>query len=279
MMNPLILKQQLQQFLIEDLGYGDPTTQLFSNQVQTGTFIAKQAGTICGQTLPQQVYDLLGTATYTPLVAEGQTVSAGTAIGTVQGQTATLLTGERLILNLMQRLSGITTATKAAVQTLADPKIKIVDTRKTMPGLRLLDKYAVTVGGGHNHRLGLDHGMMLKDNHIAAAGGVRAAIQQAQRLVGPMTRIEIEVETLDQLEEAVAAQADVIMIDNQTPLTLRTWLKYVPDHILTEASGGITLATLPDYRHSGVDFISLGYLTNAVMPLDISFDLKGVTKS
>lgn len=278
-LNPIYLKQQLQRFLTEDLGFGDPTAELYPEQNQTGYFIAKQPGLICGQVLPQQVYDLLGSATYTPLVADGQPVKAGMKIGTVQGATATLLTGERTILNLMQRLSGIATATHTAVTTLADPTIKITDTRKTMPGLRMLDKYAVTVGGGYNHRLGLDHGIMLKDNHIAAAGGVKEAIQRAKRLAGPMTRIEIEVETKAQLQAAVLAEADVIMLDNQTPETLKSWRLFIPEHILTEASGGITLATLPQYKNSGVDFISLGYLTNAVMPLDISFDLDGVIKS
>ncbi|GAF38363.1 nicotinate-nucleotide pyrophosphorylase [Agrilactobacillus composti DSM 18527 = JCM 14202] len=278
-MNPLQVKQALTGFLNEDLGFGDLSTALLPQQTIQGDFIAKEAGIICGQTLPQQVYDLLGSAHYEALIPEGQAVVPGDHIGRVQGDTATLLSGERVILNLMQRQSGIATATAQAVATLKDPTIKIVDTRKTMPGLRLFDKYAVTVGGGVNHRLGLDHGVMLKDNHIAAAGSITAAVAAVKQQAGPMLRIEVEVETKAQVQEAVAAKADVIMFDNQTPETVAQWQKLVPETIYTEASGGIYLANLATYRGCGVNFISLGYLTNAALPLDISFILKGAVKA
>ncbi|MFD1484475.1 carboxylating nicotinate-nucleotide diphosphorylase [Lacticaseibacillus baoqingensis] len=278
-MNPVLTRQQLAAFLQEDLGFGDLSAQCLPDTSVSGQMVAKADGVVAGQALPQVVYDLLGQAQYQPLVADGTAVTAGTAIGAVSGASRTILSGERVCLNLMQRMSGIATATALAIRTLADQTIKIVDTRKTMPGLRVFDKYAVTVGGGVNHRLGLDHGIMLKDNHIAAAGGVAQAIAQAKRLAGPMMRIEIETETQAQVQAAVAAGADAIMFDNQTPATIRQWQQLVPPTILTEASGGITLANLADYAGCGVNFISLGYLTNAVQPLDISFVLKGAVKS
>ncbi|MCI1986866.1 MAG: carboxylating nicotinate-nucleotide diphosphorylase [Lactobacillus sp.] len=278
-MNPVLLRQKLSEFLTEDLGFGDLSAQCLPTTTVSGQLVAKSAGVVAGQAIPPVIYSLLGDADYQPLVADGTAVTAGTAIGRVTGESRTILAGERVSLNLMQRLSGIATATAQAIATLGDDTIQIVDTRKTMPGLRLFDKYAVTVGGGQNHRLGLDHGIMLKDNHIAAAGGVAQAITQAKRLAGPMMRIEIETETQAQVRAAVAAGADVIMFDNQTPATIRHWQQLVPAHILTEASGGITLANLASYAGCGVTFISLGYLTNAVAPLDISFVLEGAVKA
>lgn len=278
-MNPVITKQTIERFLIEDLGFGDPSTQMFATQKIKGQFVAKQTGLLCGQTIPQQVYDCLGAATYTPSLAEGSPVLPGTVIGTVVGDAGVLLAGERTILNLMQHMSGIATTTQTAVQTLADPEIKIADTRKTTPGLRIFDKYAVTVGGGYNHRLGLDHGIMLKDNHIAAAGSLTAAVTKARQYAGPMMQIEVEVETKAQVLEAVAAKADIIMLDNQKPEIIKTWCRLIPPSIITEASGGITLANLATYRHCAATFISLGFLTNAVQPLDLSFYLEGVIKA
>ncbi|WP_261807099.1 carboxylating nicotinate-nucleotide diphosphorylase [Lapidilactobacillus luobeiensis] len=272
-MNPVQVERHLRDFLEEDLGFGDVSGSFWGQNQVSGFLIAKQAGIVCGQMLPQQVFDLLGAeqqAAYHPLVAEGTLVGAGTKLGQVSGGAATILAGERVILNLLQRMSGIATATQAAVQALNDPLIRIADTRKTLPGLRIFDKYAVTVGGGVNHRMGLDHGLMLKDNHLAAAGGVAAAVRQAKTQAGPLLRVEVEVETIAELRAAIAAAADVIMFDNQTPSTARQWAQLVPATILTEVSGGVTLADLPDYRGCGVDFISLGYLTNDVRPVDIS---------
>lgn len=280
-MNPVQVEQRLREFLDEDLGFGDVSGQFWGSQQVSGYLVAKQAGVICGQDLPQRIFDLLGrkTATYQQLVPEGAAVVPGTRIGQVHGAAATILAGERVSLNLLQRMSGIATATRAAVSALGDDQIRIADTRKTMPGLRIFDKYAVTVGGGVNHRLGLDQGVMLKDNHLAAAGGVAAAIAQAQAVAGPLLRVEVEVETMTELQAAIAAGADVIMFDNQTPMTARKWAQLVPAGILTEVSGGVTLANLADYRGAGVDFISLGYLTNDVRPVDISCVFTEAVKS
>lgn len=275
-MNPLLLRQRLQSFLMEDVGTGDLSSQWIYPSVDAavGYFLAKQDGMICGQTIAQAAYDLLGHAVYEPLIGEGQKVTAGTRIGRASGEVRTLLTAERVILNLIQRMSGIATQTSEAVRLLADPTIKITDTRKTVPGLRLFDKYAVTVGGGHNHRIGLYDGVMLKDNHIAASGGITAAVRTIRTHLGPMVKIEVETETEAEVREAVAAGADVIMFDNQAPATIRSWRRLVPAAIATEASGGITRRSLPYYTGCGVDYLSLGYLTNAAIPLDISFDLE-----
>lgn len=222
MVNHILLVEKLTEFLNEDINFDDVSMRYLagSNQI-AGSFIAKQAGVVCGQTIPQAAYDLLGDATYTPIVADGELVVAGTVIGKVEGRAATLLTGERVILNLMQRMSGIASKTAEVIRKLDDPTIKITDTRKTAPGLRLFDKYAVAVGGGVNHRFDLTGGVMLKDNHIALAGGVTQAVKSVQRAVGPLTPIEVEVETETELREAISAKADVIMFDNQTPQTIK----------------------------------------------------------
>jgi nicotinate-nucleotide pyrophosphorylase (carboxylating) len=275
---PLSFKQvapALQSFLNEDLGRGDLTAPLLTGRHGTGVYLAKTSGVIAGLQLPAFLYRLLDAdVDYRPLIKEGQVVEAGTPIAEVHGDLAVLLAVERLSLNLMQRLSGIATATKLAVDTLADARIQILDTRKTAPGLRVFDKYAVRVGGGVNHRLGLDDMAMLKDNHWAAIGDLDAAIQLLRRGNGPTKMIEVECESRTQVEQAVMAQADIIMFDNQTPETVKAWQQLIPAGIKTEVSGGIELSNLHDYAGCGADFLSLGYLTNRVVNLDISFNQK-----
>lgn len=279
MLNQLLLCKKLSEFLEEDLEKGDMSAQFLGGQHVTGFLIAKQTGVISGQQIPQTAYDLLGGAKYAPLVAEGAMVERGSRIGKVSGDAATILSAERVVLNLMQRMSGISTAAKKAIETLGDPTIKITDTRKTVPGLRMFDKYAVTVGGGTNHRFGLTGGVMLKDNHIALMGGVKDAVRAIQARRGPLSPIEVEVESLSELKEAIAAKADVIMFDNQDPKTVSEWAKITPDDVITEVSGGITSANIASYRNCGADFISLGYLTNDVTPIDISFLVEGTYKA
>ncbi len=279
MLNPVLIKDQLKTFLNEDLGFEDVSTQFLpADQSLTGQFIVKQPGVLCGQDLPQLVYDLLGTAVYHPLVADGKQVSTGDVIGQVSGTAATLLSGERVILNLMQRMSGISTQTAEFVTLLNDSRIKITDTRKTIPGLRVFDKYAVSVGGGVNHRFDLTNAVMLKDNHIALAGGVTAALTAVKKQVGPLTPIEVEVETEEELNEAIQGGANVIMFDNQSPETVKSWRKRVPAAIKVEASGGISRQSIASFRGCGADFISVGQLTNNATPLDISFLVAGAVK-
>ncbi|WEV71127.1 carboxylating nicotinate-nucleotide diphosphorylase [Lactobacillus sp. ESL0785] len=278
-MNNLLLREKLITFLKEDLEKGDYSTQFLTNKKISGHFVAKQDGVICGQQVPQVAYNLLGQAQYEPLVADGTVIKKGMQIGKVTGDAAVILSAERVVLNLIQRMSGIATMTHMAIQTLNDATIRITDTRKTAPGLRMFDKYAVKIGGGVNHRFGLTGGAMLKDNHLALMGGVKKALTTLQSVQGPLTPIEVEVESLAELQEAIAVKPTTIMFDNQLPATIKEWSELVPDEIVTEASGGITMANLASYRGCGVDYLSMGCLTNDVTPVDISFLVQGVYKS
>lgn len=273
-MNQIQVKTALQAFLNEDIGRGDASSEsIFApEKISQGRFLLKDDGIVCGLWLAPIIYELLGAeVTFSSLVAEGSYQKKGTCLAEVTGPVITLLTAERLILNLWQRMGGIATAVKIAVDTLHDASIRICDTRKTAPGLRLFDKYAVVQGGAYNHRKGLDDGIMLKDNHIAYAGGITEAITKARNANGHMIKIEVEIETLAQFKEAVAAKADVIMLDNRTPEEIREYLQY-NEGIITEASGGISLDNLAQYSGCGVDYLSLGYLTHSVKALDISFN-------
>jgi len=178
-----------------------------------------------------------------------------------------------VILNILQHLSGIATATREAVINLDDPSIKITDTRKTIPGMRMFQKYAVTCGGGFNHRFRLDDAVMIKDNHIRAAGGISKAVKKVRGKLGHMVKIEAETESREQVLEAVEAGVDVIMLDNCSPKKVKELRKLIPDSIIVEISGGITPANISGYKHSGADVISLGWLTHSVDALDISFNL------
>ncbi len=276
-MDRLKLKKELQSFLLEDIGHGDITSQaIFPMDEQgEGVFVAKQTGTIAGLDIIREAYQMLDPSMQITLkCADGDTVTKGQVIAEVQGYVALLLTGERVILNLLQRMSGIATMTKSAVLALNDDRITICDTRKTTPGLRMLEKYAVTVGGGKNHRMGLYDGVMIKDNHIAFSGSITKAVQSVREQTGHMVQIEVETETKEEVLEAVAAGADIIMFDNCPPDLVKAFSTYVPDHIITEASGGIELDNLSAYAGTNVDYISLGFLTHSVQALDISMNVK-----
>ncbi|MCH4168575.1 MAG: carboxylating nicotinate-nucleotide diphosphorylase [Streptococcaceae bacterium] len=273
----LVASKQIESFLIEDIGTGDLSTELiFNNESESrGYFMAKDDGVIAGLAVPDQVYQLLNhKVSFRPFYKDGDFVKAGDIIGEATGPIHALLTGERVILNLMQRMSGIATQTSEAIKLLDDPLIRICDTRKTAPGLRFFDKLAVRIGGGYNHRMGLYDGVMLKDNHIAFAGGIEAAVAQARNKLGHTIKVEVEVETKAQLIEALKAEVDIIMFDNRSPEEVKLWVKQVPSSIITEVSGGITLEHLERYRHTGVDYISIGALTHSVKAFDISFNSK-----
>ncbi|CAG9295439.1 carboxylating nicotinate-nucleotide diphosphorylase [Celerinatantimonas diazotrophica] len=269
------LRTLLSQFFQEDIGFGDLSAEaIFANEQASGSIVAKQPGVFCGSSLITQGYKLLNEQiNITTLVNDGEVLNQGSVIAKIEGPVREILTGERVILNLIQRLSGIASATAQAVTILDDPNIRICDTRKTTPGLRMLEKYAFKMGGGHNHRFGLDDGVMIKDNHIAACGSIANAMARVRKAVGHMVKIEVEIETRQQLEQAIAAKADVIMFDNCSAATVREFRALTPANIITEASGGITLENLAEFRHSGVDVISLGCLTHSVKALDISLDL------
>ncbi|GLC90589.1 carboxylating nicotinate-nucleotide diphosphorylase [Lysinibacillus piscis] len=279
-MNIIKLEEMLKQFFNEDIGDGDlSSTFLFSTEQQGAfSFYAKEDGIFCGAPVIEHGFRLLDSSmTITMNKQDGDIVQRGETIAHIQGSLQKLLMGERVILNLIQRMSAIATATHQAVNETVGTQAKVCDTRKTMPGLRMLDKYAVRIGGGFNHRNGLYDAIMLKDNHIAFAGSITKAVQAARAKIGHTVKIEVEIETKAQLEEAIAAGADVIMFDNRTPDEIREWLPLVPKHIATEASGGITLENLSAYAQSGIQWISLGALTHSVKAFDISalVQLKG----
>lgn len=272
-MNPIQLNKQLEQFLLEDIGTNDLTaTAIFPiGEVGEAFFLAKATGIVSGVTMIQATYQLLDPTIHVVLHKEdGDHVAPGEAIAKVIGPIQVILTGERVVLNLLQHMSGIATLTYDAVQRLQNTDTKVCDTRKTTPGLRMFEKYAVTCGGGFNHRFGLYDGVMIKDNHIAFCGSLEKAVEQVRRKLGPMVKIEVETESKDQVIAAIKAQCDIIMFDNQTPDTVAEWNELVPHTITTEASGNITLETIANYRYCGVDFISLGCLTHSVHALDIS---------
>lgn len=276
-MNQLKLKKMLESFLLEDIGDNDLTSNsIFPIEQQgKGIFISKEDGIIAGLEIIQAAYHLLDPQIEVKLhFADGDRVNQGDTIAEAFGPVRPILTGERVILNLLQRMSGIATLTKTCVETLNDPSIQICDTRKTTPGLRMLEKYAVTVGGGKNHRNGLYDGVMIKDNHISYCGSITKAVERVRESVGHMVKIEVETETRDEVLEAVEANADVIMFDNRKPEEVREFAKLVPPQIITEASGGINLSNLASYANTGVRYISLGALTHSVIALDISLQVK-----
>lgn len=274
-MNRLKVEEALKHFLIEDIGDRDVSTVLF-RETDVGEAIVrfKENGVIAGLHCFKWGYGILDEGVEVELLkSDGDYVTSGEAIVRLTGSVASLLSGERVLLNLVQRMSAIATLTSRCVETLGSSRTRIVDTRKTTPGLRMFEKYAVRTGGGFNHRIGLYDAVMLKDNHIAAAGSITQAVEKVRASLGHMVMIEVEVETEQQLHEAIAAQPHVIMFDNQTPETMTLWAKLVPSSIRTEASGGIDLDKLAAYRHTGVDVISIGALTHSVSNIDISMNL------
>ena len=260
----------------EDIGIGDITTEATvpSTQAGIGTLLAKSGGSVAGLPVAERVFAKLDeTLAFRALVADGAAVKAGTPIAEVQGSAKTILIGERTALNFLQRLSGIATLTAQFVEAVAGYDTKIVDTRKTAAGWRAVQKYAVRVGGGQNHRFGLYDGVLIKDNHIVAAGGIGNAVQRARQVVPHTAKIEVEVETLDQVDAALEAGADILLLDNMPPSLMKAVVQEVGDRAVTEASGGITLDKVKTVAAAGVDLISVGALTHSAMPMDISLTL------
>jgi nicotinate-nucleotide pyrophosphorylase (carboxylating) len=272
---------QIGEFLAEDLGRGDVTTQATvpEDARGVGRFLAKEDLVVCGIEIAEAVFMHLDAESpeLEPIFNDGDEVKTGTVFATQKGFADVLLAGERTALNLIQRLSGIATLTRQYVRAIEGTSASIVDTRKTTPGLRLLEKYAVTVGGAKNHRLGLDDGVLIKDNHIALAGGVKEAVGMAKQKIGHLHKIEVEITNWAQLREAVLAGADIIMIDNQTPdeaAKLVEMSRNMNPGVLIEASGGMNLDTVRSYAEAGVDLISVGKLTHSARAVDISFKIQ-----
>ncbi|MGF2617236.1 carboxylating nicotinate-nucleotide diphosphorylase [Rossellomorea vietnamensis] len=272
-MNKLKLKSMLEQFYLEDLGDGDLSSQaLFTHENQSKFhFIAKEPGVFCGREVILAGFKVMNPDILVNIYSEdGEEVEAGTVIAEAFGPSADLLQAERVILNLVQRMSGIATQTARVVELVKDYPVRICDTRKTTPGLRMLEKYAVRCGGGFNHRSGLYDAVMLKDNHISFKGSISSAVKEVKSKLGHTVKVEVEIETRQGLHEAVESGADIIMFDNRTPEEISEWLGDVPPHIITEASGGIGVENVVDYAKTGVHYISLGFLTHSVTGLDIS---------
>ncbi|MFY9120292.1 MAG: carboxylating nicotinate-nucleotide diphosphorylase [Syntrophomonadaceae bacterium] len=271
------IRDLIRRALQEDIGHQDITTENLVDveQRSRGIFLAKSAGIVAGIQVAQQVFRCLDEdIQFTVVKDDGAEINRGDILAIIEGSTRTLLMGERVALNFLQRLSGIATRTHHMVDLIRYEKAEIVDTRKTTPGLRYLEKYAVSVGGARNHRFGLYDGAMIKDNHIKAAGGIQKAVSTLRTRIPHTIKIEVEVENLGQLQEALEARADIILLDNMDIDTLRQAVELTAGQALLEASGGITEDTLVEVARTGVDFISIGALTHSASSLDISFNLE-----
>lgn len=263
----------IERALAEDIGTGDITTRTVvpEHTTVTGQFVAKQSGVICGLPVVQTVFSTLDASIRVELVLhDGDTVEKGGTIATISGPAAPILSGERVALNFLQRLSGIATRTASLVALTAGTKAVVCDTRKTTPGLRVLEKYAVRTGGGCNHRMNLADGILIKDNHIRAAGGIAPAVRAAKTHAPKTLKIEVEVENLRGVGEALEAGADIIMLDNMDLEEMAEAVRMINGRALVEASGNMDSKNLRDVAQCGVDMISLGALTHSVEALDIS---------
>lgn len=272
MLNFLIVDDIIKNALKEDSPYGDVTVSSIVSPTERAEvdLIAKEEGIICGLDIFKRVFEILGEVEVNMFVKDGYLVKNTMVIGKVTGNAGNILVGERIALNLLQRMSGIATLTNKYVKKLEGFNTQILDTRKTTPNLRVLEKYAVKIGGGVNHRFSLSDGILIKDNHIGYAGGIKEAIKLAKKNSSFVRKIEVETETEEQVLEALEAGADIIMLDNMSPDLARDMVKLINGRALTECSGNITLDTVADYGKTGVDYISSGELTHSVKSFDIS---------
>lgn len=269
----LIMDRLIKQALEEDIGNEDVTTNSVMPEYKRGRvkLICKQDGVICGLNVFERVFKLLDEHTIIEIfVKDGDEVKKGQRIAMVSGDIRVLLSGERVALNFLQRMSGIATYTKSVTKLLEGCKTKLLDTRKTTPNMRVFEKYAVRCGGGNNHRYNLSDGVLLKDNHIGAAGGVKKAVEMARAYAPFVRKIEVEVENLDMCREALEAGADIIMLDNMSVADMKKAVEMIGGRALTECSGNVTLENIERVRETGVDFVSSGALTHSAPILDLS---------
>ncbi len=276
-LNKIYVDEIIKRALLEDINYCDVTTDYLIPETQQGSgrLVSKADGIVCGAEAAARVFRILDDSIeYEILKNDGESVQKGDVIMTLKGSTRTLLKGERTALNLIQHMSGIATAANKYARIVEGTNATIADTRKTLPGLRALQKYAVMTGGAKNHRYNLSDAAMLKDNHIDAAGGITAAITQLRKKIGHMTKIEVETRNLEELKEALDAKADIIMLDNMSPELMKQAVEITSGRAVLEASGGITDETLRAVAESGVDIISVGALTHSVKAFDISMYIK-----
>ena len=277
MINPIYVDNIIKTALLEDINYLDTTTDYLIDEQQENSarFLAKSDGVLCGIDIALRVFEILQPQGFEAKVYkhDGDKLKKGDIIAEIHGKTRALLKGERTALNLIQHMSGIATATNRAVEIIKGTKASIADTRKTLPGMRPLQKYAVTVGGGRNHRYNLSDAAMLKDNHVDAGGGIKNAVAKLKSKLGHMTKIELEVRNLDELRQALEAKVDVIMLDNMSCEMMREAVEITNGQAMLESSGGITDETLRDIAETGVDIISMGAITHSVTAFDISLKI------
>lgn len=276
-LNSIYVDNLIKTALLEDINYLDTTTDYLIDESQgnTAKFLAKNDGVLCGIEVALRVFELLQPTGFEAKVYkhDGEKLKKGDIIAEIHGKTRTILKGERTALNLIQHMSGVATATNKAVEIVKGTKASIADTRKTLPGMRPLQKYAVTVGGGRNHRYNLSDAAMLKDNHVDAGGGIANAVAKLRSKLGHMTKVELEVRNLDELRQALDAGVDVIMLDNMSPELMKQAVEITGGRALLEASGGITDETLRQIAETGVDIISMGAITHSVKAFDISLKI------
>jgi nicotinate-nucleotide pyrophosphorylase (carboxylating) len=264
--------------LAEDIGSGDITTSLTvpAHARTDAVIVSRSDGVLAGIDVARAVFAAVdGRIVFEAMMEDGSEIARDDLIANVQGGATGILTGERVALNLLQRMSGIATLTARYVSLVAHTRARIVDTRKTTPGLRVLEKYAVTAGGGHNHRFGLYDGILIKDNHIAAAGGMRTAVTAAKANAPHTLKIEVEVTDLDELEEAIDSGADAVLLDNMPVETMRRAVEFAAGRVILEASGGVTEENVAVIAGTGVDLISVGALTHSAPALDMSLEFGG----
>jgi nicotinate-nucleotide pyrophosphorylase (carboxylating) len=276
-MGPADYTPIVERALAEDLsGVGDITSMsvIPEDSISRAMLMARSVGVIAGMSVARHVFETVDPAIEFSGVDDGTSVEEGAVIGRLSGPSRAVLTAERTALNLLGRMSGVATATARFVSAVSGTGAKITDTRKTMPGLRALDKYSVVAGGGVNHRMGLYDEVMIKDNHIVAAGDLGEAVTRARSVVGPDVRVTVEVENLNELSEALATDVDRVLLDNMDVPTLRRAVEIVGGTMETEASGGVTIETVRDIAETGVDFISVGWITHSAPQLDIALDFQ-----
>lgn len=275
-LNQFYVDNLIKTALLEDINYVDITTDYLipEDQENEAKFLAKADGVLCGIEVALRVFTLIQPDfQYEVFIHDGEEVKKGDIIAKIKGKTRTILKGERTALNLLQHMSGISSMTNRIVKIVEGTNASIADTRKTLPGMRPLQKYAVTVGGGKNHRFNLSDAAMLKDNHVDAGGGITNAVTKLRTKLGHMAKVELEVRTLDELREALSVDVDVIMLDNMDNDTMREAVKIADGKALLEASGGITEETIRGVAETGVDIISIGALTHSVKAFDISLKI------
>jgi nicotinate-nucleotide pyrophosphorylase (carboxylating) len=272
----ILVDKIIEQALLEDIGTGDITTESIipSNLKAKGIIKTSDEGVVAGLDIARLVFQKLDSDnTFQEKIIDGTKITQGKLLAEITGSARTILKGERVALNFLQRMSGIATITSKFCQEVKDLPIRIVDTRKTTPGLRVLEKYAVRIGGGYNHRFGLYDAVLIKDNHIATAGGIKPAVNSIRKQISHTVKIEVEVENLSQLQEALEMRVDVIMLDNMNLNVMKKAVKTAKGKVLLEASGRVTLENVREIAQTGVDLISIGALTHSVKSLDISMEI------